>query len=679
MSSTNLLNEYHRSVEQNILRKSSEVIERRKNNPPVPAQASWLFWLTDFCEEAFKLEKGSVDLSIIDRKKLGADIAIRVPSLLKAKPTPKYIAEDVPTFKVALQPLIDQGIVSKIEQKGIYLNLLLTDKALFSELSRSLTLKDRYCESDLLSDRCYAVDYSSPNAAKHLHAGHIRGTIIGHVLSNLYESAGARVFRLNYVNEWGGFGEILEGYSRWSSLADNKLKGNDLLFFVYSTYRNAEKAAGDSSVWKTLYSDSSSALSGAFPNIADHTHFKSEFEIFKAAARERFSRLENGLDPEVSQWKEMVAWSLQDFNRFYDLLDIHQDFVFGESFYVTPGRKLVERGLKEGTVQHFTADHVAAVIAEIDRAEAREEISSEESARFKQEAQDDLGGYVVKIAPFKRIVVQRGDGATIYATRDLAGVEHRLKTFAATDLIYEVGQEQADHFAGLFAASEKMGLFGDKKVRCQHIYHGFYIDAGTKKKLSSREGASSVIKLFEDAIQHFKAKYDDHEDWSDEEKNQVAWRLAIGSVVYNDLRKDKKLPVEINPDRAKMFEEFERSGGAYVMYTVCRGKSILRKAEAIPASDVDSATVELSDIERSLCKLVLDLPRRLAHAAQSDNPAALITAIEELATTYNSYYHDYPVVKGGIRNEHRVVITNAVANALENALRICHVRCPERI
>jgi arginyl-tRNA synthetase len=473
---------------------------------------------------------------------------------------------------------------------------------------------------------------------------------------------------------------MIEGFERWSALAPTGLTGNDLLFFVYSTYRTAEKAAATPKGFAELSAEQRENLSKAFPAaVTSNESFKGAFEQFKAAARQRFANLEAGKAAEVERWKQMAAWSLADFERFYELLGIHHDFVVGESFYAERGRAVVEAGLAAGTVLKFSPQDADRAIAQARADKDAGTITEEVCKVLEEEIRRDIGGFVVQLSGNRRMVVQRADGATIYATRDLAGVQHRTATFDATDLIYEVGQEQADHFAQLFEASKILNLTAGKEVNCKHIYHGFYVEAGTKKKLSSRQGASSVLSLFESAVEHFFKKYDDASEFSLEERRSIARTLAVGAVVFNDLRRDKKLPVELNPDKQKMIEEFERSGGAYVVYSVCRARSIIRKANtALPRGQALKAAT-LEPIERELLKLTMDFPRRLLNAVKNDNPAAVITFVEEAAALYNRYYHEYPVIKGGEQNFHRLSITEAIAQMIENGLRICHVFCPQRI
>ncbi|NDD62694.1 MAG: arginine--tRNA ligase [Acidobacteria bacterium] len=673
MSEKNLLSEFNTELQKSIVAKRAVVEARRAATPPKPFSAYAINSLAARIASLLGLTAEELDISFVDTAKFKADLALRVPGLLKSKPTPVYIKEDVPRFASLLQPLISEGVLTAIEPKGIYLNLSLGQSVLLNAAEQVLDLKEAFGGSDQFAGRRFVIDYSSPNVAKHLHAGHIRSTIIGHVLSNMYEAVGGISFRLNYLNDWGGFGELIEGFDRWAALAPAGVAGNDLLFFVYSTYRSAEKAAGSAKEFSELSAEQKEVLSRAFPGaLTSNESFKGAFDQFKAASRVRFANLEAGKAAEVARWKEMVAWSLADFERFYSLLDIHHDFTLGESFYAERGRAIVEAGLTTGAVLKFSQQDAERAIAQARADKDSGAITEEVCKVLEEEIKRDIGAYVVPLSGNRRMVVQRADGATIYATRDLAGVQHRFSTFDATDLIYEVGQEQADHFAQLFEAGKILNLTSGKEVSCKHIYHGFYVEAGSKKKLSSRQGASSVLSLFESAVEHFFKKYDESSEFPLEERRSIARTLAVGAVVFNDLRRDKKLPVELNPDKQKMIEEFERSGGAYVVYSVCRARSIIRKANAaLPRAEALKA-VTLEPIERELIKLTMDFPRRLLNAVKNDNPAAIITFVEEAATLYNRYYHEYPVIKGGEQNFHRLSITEAVAQMIENGLRICH-------
>lgn len=673
-----LLKEQNDNIHAEAL-KTKARLDAERNQKHFPKVTSYPFFaLQELLASKLGLKPSELDLSWVDSKKFKADIALRIPGLLKTKPTPDYIKNDVPRMAETLKTLINEGILSTVQTTGIYVNLTLNDTWLFSSLTTPLKLSEAFGEQDSLFERGYVVDYSSPNVAKHLHAGHVRSTIIGHVLSNLYQASGARTYRLNYLNDWGGFGELIEGCERWRGIVSADLSGNDLLAQIYSIYRTAEQGAESEEGYAKLPLSTRELITKAFNGANSHITLKTAYAEFKARARDVFAALEKGSEKETRAWQQICGWSISDFKKFYKLLGVTQDFQYGESFFARSGKEIIEEALKSGVAIKFTADRVAAEIEALKEKLAGEKITEQEFQAAKAEIETDMDGYVVPLSGGRRMVVQRKDGASIYATRDISSLRYRVKNFEATDLIYEVGQEQGEHFQNLFEASKLLGSFGGREVRCSHIYHGFYVDATNKKKLSSRQGASSVLDLFTSAIEYFLARYNDSNEFSAEEKRDIAEKIAIGSVVYNDLRRDKKLPVEIHPDKKLMFEEFEKSGGAYVIYTACRARSVVRKAGGLP----DFAKVSfaaLEPVERELLKSLMEFPAKVINAAKTDNPATLISFIETLASTYNSFYHELPVIKGGVRNEHRIVLSHAAATAIINGLRMCHVFCPERI
>ena len=672
------IKELNQQIHKNTLLRKEE-LDKARNDRKFPEVNDYDFFsLREQIAATLGLKPEELDINWADSRKFKADLALRVPGLLKSKPTPEYIKVDVPRMAESLKALISAGVLTKVETTGIYVNISLNDDWLFKTLSTPLNTAESFGSQNALNERAYVVDYSSPNVAKHLHAGHVRSTIIGHVLANLYQTCGARTYRLNYLNDWGGFGELIEGFSRWRSIVPAQLTGNDLLAQIYSIYRTAEQASKSAADYDKLSSESREIILRAFPGATSHAALSQQYADFKAKAREVFSALEAGAENEVNAWQQIVSWSIEDFKKFYSLLGIHQDFQLGESFFARSGTEAIEEGLKLGVAIVFSAERAQQALATIQGELDAEKITKQQFEAAKEEIENDIGAYVIPLSNNRRMVVQRKDGASIYATRDISSLQYRVKNFEATDLIYEVGQEQGEHFQNLFEASKLLGSFGGKEVRCSHIYHGFYIDALTKKKLSSRQGASSVLELFHSAIQYFLERYKDSTGFSDAEKMEIAHKIAIGSVVYNDLRRDKKLPVEIHPDKKLMFEEFEKSGGAYVIYTACRARSVVRKAGTVPELK-SVATPQLEPVERELLKQLMEFPAKVVAAAKGDNPATLISFIETLASTYNSFYHELPVIRGGVRNEHRILITQATAQAIVNGLRVCHVFCPERL
>jgi arginyl-tRNA synthetase len=201
----------------------------------------------------------------------------------------------------------------------------------------------------------------------------------------------------------------------------------------------------------------------------------------------------------------------------------------------------------------------------------------------------------------------------------------------------------------------------------------------TKKKFSSRAGAASVVGLLNGAIEHFEKKFLSDGELPKEEAQRAAHQLGVGSIILNDIKKDRKNNVDIFVELQRSVEEFEKSGGAYIMYSACRAASIVRKyGKELPAIETIK-DVALDPSEAEILKRIADLPFRAKAAALQDDPSLLAQALLELSRLYNTYYNAFPVLRGGEVHEHRLLLTNAVSMALRNGLSICHINCPDRI
>ncbi len=565
---------------------------------------------------AASLDLESAKLEFIDRAQFGADVAITVPALLK-KGSKEYINEHLPKLLERVQKSVPvkEGWIVKAEQKGLYLNLLLSDEYLFDVAIKSISeLKERYGETDGKKEKTVVLDYSHPNVAKHLHAGHIRSTIIGHILRNIYEAVGYTAFGMNHINDWGGFGFLMEAYARWGNEESGYENKNDFLYSLYVRYRQMEKEA--------------------------EQYDGGPFVEFKEKADARFRDLEAGKPEAVELWQKMVTWSLEDFQRFYDLIDIHLDVIAGESFYARRGGEIVEEALKAKT----------AVIED--------------------------GAAVVHVGDEVDFVIRRSDESTIYATRDLAALEYRSQKLGAERMVYVVGQEQTDYFARLFKATDMLGIVKTGTV-LEHVPFGFYVSSHTKKKLSSREGAQNVISLIESAIAYFHTKYPELSD-SDIKK------IAVGSITFNDIKKSRMGAVELDTGNVqKIMQSFEESGAGYVMYAATRARSIVRKyGKPVPErGDVRTKNMKLAPAEVLLLKRLAELPIAIVRASETNEPSVLAEYLVRTAQDYNSYYESFPVLAkdGTLLHPARLVITNAVVQVLINGLRLCHVEVPEKM
>lgn len=617
---------------------------------------------------------------LIERDRYGGDIALKFPQLLRDGGPKVFIQKHLPWIVEALSgPALDDAI-ARIETKGMYINLTLSDRWLLDSAQAVADLGDAFGGNDSHSERTFVVDYSSPNVAKVLHAGHIRSTIIGHVLSNLYEACGALVYRVNHINDFGGFGFTLEGYRRFDEQFPEHLSANERLLEIYRIRRTAERIVDNSIPFEALNVDERALLARYFPEVGSTTELTARYREFVAASDARFAALEAGAAHEVALWQRMVGWSLADFEQFYNALNIRFDLIIGESFYAEAGQALVDACLAAGTAVIYTqalADEDLGALA--DKCSA-EEITEAERDSLARLIRKDVGAVVVPLGNGERYVVRRADGRSIYATRDLGAIELRGEIFAPTDSIYVVGQEQQVHFDRLFRAAYAVALVTPERLRFQHLYFGFYVNAKTGKKLSSRDTVANVNHLLAASYEHFRARLSERAEQTEDEFDRAAHELAVGSLVFNDLKQDMKTAVEIDASELKAtIAAFEKSGGAYMVYSACRARSILRKhgREPLPAEQIDD--FEIDDQEAVLLLKLQQIPEKIVAAADQSNPAVLVRHLLDTAAIYNSYYMRAPVISGGVANPARLLITQAVQQALVSGLRLCHVECPAAI
>ncbi|MFD5556207.1 arginine--tRNA ligase [Streptomyces sp. NPDC127068] len=656
---------------------------RRASVPPVAGNyplANIKVRIEQALSERFGHEVGAWEVDVLDRSRFGADLAVRLTGLLKEGGAKKYIASHVPWIVEALESPALSDAVAEVGQKGIYVNIRLADNWYLSSVASIIALGDRFGQNDSRSDHTQIVDYSSPNVAKVLHAGHLRSTIIGHVLSNLHEACGALVYRINHINDFGGFGFMLEGYRRFEAHFPQEMGNNDRLLAIYAIRRSLERTVAAGTHLEDAAESDREVITTYFPGVTTAHALQETYQDFVAASDAQFQRLEEGHAEEVALWLRMVEWSLADFKSFYEALDIDIDFTIGESFYLDAGNAVVDEAVRSGRAYQLTDEMVDEEVAKLEVAVENGEITPEVSAKSAALLMKDIGAIVVPLPGGERLVVRRSDGRSIYATRDVGAIKLRRDIFDPTDINYVVGQEQRVHFSRLFQATEVLGLAKPDELNLKHTYFGFYVDAATRKKLSSRDSVSSVNELLARSVEHFRAKTAESGGMTEEEIDQAARQLALGSVVFNDLKKDMKASVSIaKDDLDSVIADFEKSGGAYAVYSACRARAILRRYNRPLPQAADIASFDLNDQEALLLLRLFEYPEKVAKAANEDDPAVLLRHLLDIAGIYNSYYASAPVLQANQANEFRLLITKSVQTVLVNGLDLCHVECPPKI
>jgi arginyl-tRNA synthetase len=636
--------------------------------------------IADALSERWRQGRLEIEFELILREKFGGDIALKCQQILQDVGPRRFIEDHQPWIVEVLNGETFSDSIARVETKGMYINLTLSDRWLLNSAQTVVDLGSNFGLSDTQADRTIIVDYSSPNVAKVLHAGHIRSTIIGHVLSNLHEACGALVYRINHINDFGGFGFNLEGYRRFKDQFPPDMSNNEQLLENYRIRRTMERLVKAALSLDMLDEEDRGLLARYFPNVRTVQELKEVFDDFIVASDRRFARLEAGIDEEVDLWEQMVRWSLEDFERFYKALNIRIDLVLGESFYFQVGNALIDTCIECGKAMTYTPLLAERDIHDLDAQLAGGEITQSARNSLAESIRKDIGAVVVPLDDNReRYIVRHADGRSIYSTRDLAAIVLRVELFAPTDITYVVGQEQQVHFSRLFTTAYAIGIIAPD-VRLKHLYFGFYVDAQTGKKLSSRDTVSNVNHLITESIEYFRSRLSMREDQTATELDNAARQLAIGSLVFNDLKQDMKGSVEIDSTNLEnTIVGFEKSGGAYMVYSVCRARSIIRKHGVEPTPAHRIKQFEIDAQEAALLLKVQQIPEKVAIAADQANPSILLRHLLDTAAIYNSYYARAPVIVDGVANQARLLITMAIQQSLANGLSLCHVDCPPKI
>ncbi len=469
-----------------------------------------------------------------------------------------------------------------------------------------------------LSGRKVVVDFSSPNTAKEMHVGHIRSTVIGEAISRLLEFSGAEVIRDNHIGDWGTqFGMLIWAIKDSGFDLDNP--GPNALAELEALYKKGN----------ARYKES--------PEAADQI-------------RAELVKLQQG-DPDSDRiWKRITEISWQAFQVIYDALDIQFDLVLGESHY---------RSQVEGIYQDLTEVGLA---------------------------KEDQGALVVFHPEHKRFakqpfIVRKADGASNYASTDLATVRYRTDELKADEVIYVVDSRQSDHFEQLFLTVAKYyAAKGWKAPSMQHVSFGTVLGENGKP-IKTKEGGSVKLKdLMQEAIERsFTVVTEKNPELPEDERRKIAEAVGLGAIRYIDLSQNRTSDYIFSWERML---SFEGNTAPYLLYAVARIHSILRKADIKPdqLDELPQGAELETDGEKELARKLVLFPATLDQTLSDLRPHFLGGYLFELAGVFSSFYTankvlgDDPVVRA-----RRLMLCQRTLRILECGLHLLGLKTLERM
>ena len=519
------------------------------------------------------------------------------------KKSPNLIADDL-----KLNINIPENVIEKIEVVGGYLNFFINKETLATEILSEVTKTENYGKSNIGEDKNIVIDYSSPNIAKTFHIGHLRTTVIGASLYNIYKYLGYNVTGINHIGDYGTqFGKLIEGYKRWGSEYNLDENPIEKLTEIYVRISNLCK----------------------------------EDENVLEECRNNFKKLEDGDKECVELWTKFKDLSLKEFQKVYDILGIKFDSWNGEAFYTDKMQEVIDLLQKSG------------------------KLIESQGARII-----DLEEY--GMAP---CLIQKSNGSSTYATRDLAAILYRARTYDYDKALYVTSYEQTLHFKQVFQVAKLLGL--DKKYTdgLEHISYGMVLlETG---KMSTRDG--NVVKLedlLNEAIERAKEIINEKNPKL-KNKDEIAKKVGVGAVVFNDLSNSRVKDEIFNWDRIL---SFQGETGPYLQYTYVRTKSIIEKAGGLPSFENIDKKYLLEDSANKILKILYNFEKTLIQVTEKNEPCILSRYLIDLAKAYSNFYNENQIITEDKKIQNtRIFLTYATGNVLKIGAKLLGMEMPDRM
>lgn len=373
--------------------------------------------------------------------------------------------------------------------------------------------------------------------------------------------------------------------------------------------------------------------------LALYVRFHAEAEKdarLEEEARMWFKKLEDGDEEAYQLWLWFREESLQEFTKIYDLLSVRFDSYHGEAFYNDKMNETVKKLID-----------------------------------LKLLEQSD-GAQIVNLKEFNLppCLIQKSDGATLYATRDLTAAIYRYHHYHFDKAFYVVGQEQSLHFQQVIHVLEKMNYPWAKNI--SHIPFGFILKDG--KKMSTRKGKVVLLeKVIEEAIQ-LAQKNIEEKNPNLTMKEEVAKMVGVGAIIFHDLKHEKQNNIEFSlGDMLK----FEGNTGPYVQYTHARACSILRKAGQLDLTK--DLTGKIEEESWMIVKQLMLFPSVIEKSFQQHEPSEISKYLIQLSQDFNKYYAHIKI----LHNDHclttRLALVKATTIVLEEGLRLLGIQTPKQM
>lgn len=522
---------------------------------------------------------------------------------------PRMIAAD------AAAKLEGDADLEKVEVVGAgFINITVSDEFLLGYVKQALA-DENLGIPQAEKPETVVLDYGGPNVAKPLHIGHLRSAVIGEALKRLVRATGRKTISDVHLGDWGlqmglVMAELQERHPEWACFAEDF---------------DAENFAGvdlDAESLNVIYPFASAK--------------SKENDDFKQKARAVTAKLQKGDPGYTALWREIIRISVADMKKNYENLNVDFDYWYGESDAEKYVPELLDVLNEKGLLHESQGAMVVDVAEESDK---------------------------ITIPP---VIIKKSDNSNIYATTDLATLIQREHDFKPDQIWYIVDARQGLHFTQVFRCAKKAGIVPEE-VTLAHIGYGT-MNGADGKPYKTREGGVMRLADFYNTVYEAALERVSASNFSkDADREDIARKITVATIKFGDLVNYCMKDYVFDMDK---FMAPDGKTGSFLLYTIARINSILKKAEG--AGEQFNSAAVYTDSERDLLLKISLSGEAFALAYREKAPSVICENAYQLASAFSKFYHDNHILTEEDADKKRawLNICAAVRTVLEKHLDV---------
>ena len=537
------------------------------------------------------------------------------------KKAPIQIAQEV------IAPLLEDAMFSKIEAVNPGFINISVSGAFLAEQAKEMD-QDEKLGVSMPEKKTIVIDYGGPNVAKPLHVGQLRSAVIGESVKRICRFMGNKVIGDVHLGDWGlQIGLIITELNK---------RQPELPYFDENFQGEYPEEA------PFTISD----LEEIYPYASGYSK---EHKDYLQEAQQATARLQEGDAGYRALWQHILNVSIADLKKNYDKLSVEFDIWKKESDVQPYIPDMVEKMKKDG----FAYESEGALVVDVTEEGDKKELPP--------------------------CIIVKSNGATLYATTDLATIVERMKLFQPDQIIYLADKRQSLHFTQVFRVAKKTGIV---EPGMQLDFIGFGTMNGKDgKPFKTRDGGVLRLQSLREMISdEVYKKIMENRDYSEEEARNIAGQVGLAALKYGDLSNQASKDYIFDVER---FASFEGNTGPYILYTIVRIKSLIQKYVSQGGKMPEEVQYE-APVSESETQLYLTLGK-FADAVESAYkelaPHKICQYIYELSEAFNHFYHETKILaeEDEKRRNSYLCLIRLVQKVLEQCIDLLGFEAPDKM